>query len=46
MAAAETALAEFAPTRGHEKAKEAADILDKFIKLRGNGHGQLRRAEG
>ena len=32
MAAAEAALAEFAPTRGHEKAKEAADILDKFMK--------------
>jgi hypothetical protein len=38
MAAAEAALAEFAPTRGHQKAQEAADILDKFIK-RCNGMG-------
>jgi len=29
--AAEAALAEFAGTRGHAKAKEAADILNKFI---------------
>ena len=42
MAAAESALAEFAPTRGHKKAKEAADILDKFIK-KCNGMRQLRR---
>ncbi len=32
MAEAEAALAEFAGTRGHEKAKEAADILAKFLK--------------
>ena len=32
MAAAESALAEFAPTRGHKKAQEAADILKKFLK--------------
>jgi hypothetical protein len=31
MTAAEAALAEFAGTRGHKKAKEAADILDKFV---------------
>ncbi len=31
LVAAEGALAEFAPTRGHQKAKEAADILDKFV---------------
>jgi hypothetical protein len=31
MAAAEAALAEFAGTRGYEKAKEAADILAKFL---------------
>jgi len=31
MAAAETALAELAPTRGQQKAQEAADILAKFI---------------
>ncbi len=32
MGVAESALAEFKPTRGHKKAKEAADILEKFIK--------------
>ncbi len=32
MAAAESALAEFKPTRGHKKAQEAADILKKFLK--------------
>ncbi len=31
MSQAESALAEFSGTRGHEKAKEAADILAKFI---------------
>ncbi len=45
MAAAEAALAEFAPTRGHEKAKEAADILDKFIK-RCDGIGQHGACKG
>ena len=32
MSAAEAGLAEFSGTRGHEKAKEAADILERFIK--------------
>jgi len=32
MVGAESALAEFAPTRGHKKAKDAADILNGFIK--------------
>ena len=32
MAGAESALGEFAPTRGHKKAQQAADILKKFIK--------------
>jgi hypothetical protein len=32
MAAAESALGDFAPTRGHKKAQEAADILKKFLK--------------
>jgi hypothetical protein len=32
MTAAETAFADFSPTRGYEKAKQAADILAKFIK--------------
>jgi hypothetical protein len=32
MAAAETGLAEFSGTRGYEQAKEAADILSKFLK--------------
>ena len=32
MADAEAALAEFSGTRGHAKAKEAADILEKFLK--------------
>ena len=41
MAAAESALAEFDRTRGHKKAKEAADILEKFIK-ECNGMRQLR----
>ena len=31
MTAAEHALADFAPTRGYEKAKQAADILAKFL---------------
>jgi hypothetical protein len=31
MAAAEAALGEFAPTRAHKKAKEAADLLAKFV---------------
>jgi hypothetical protein len=31
MTAAESALADFAPTRGYEKAKQAADILAKFL---------------
>lgn len=31
MAAAETGLAEFSGTRGHAEAKEAADILEKFL---------------
>jgi hypothetical protein len=38
MTEAEGALAEFAGTRGHKKAKEAADILDQFIK-KCNGMG-------
>jgi hypothetical protein len=39
MAAAESALSEFAPTRGHKKAAEAADILEKFIgKCNGMGN--------
>ena len=32
MSEAESSLAEFATTRGHEKAKAAADILEQFIK--------------
>jgi len=32
MTAAETSLAEFAGTRGHEKAKEASAILQRFLK--------------
>lgn len=32
MSAAESALSEFAATRAYNKAKEAADILDRFIK--------------
>jgi len=31
MSQAESGLAEFSGTRGHQKAQEAADILDKFI---------------
>jgi hypothetical protein len=50
MTAAEQALAEFAPTRGYEKAKEAADILAKFLKrCRGMGNcasGALRFQPG
>ena len=38
MTGAEGALAEFAGTRGHTKAKEAADILNKFLK-KCNGMG-------
>jgi hypothetical protein len=39
MGAAENALAEFAGTRGHKKAQEAADILDKLIeKCDGTGN--------
>ena len=43
MTAAEQALAEFAPTRGYEKAKEAADILAKFLK---RCHGMGNCADG
>ncbi len=32
MAAAEAGLAEFSGTRGHQKAQQAADILEKFLK--------------
>jgi hypothetical protein len=40
MSAAEAALAEFAVTRGHEKAKLAADILAKFLnECQGGGSG-------
>jgi hypothetical protein len=40
MTEAESALAEFAGTRGHKKAKEAADILDNLIqKCDGMGNG-------
>ncbi len=39
MAMAEAALAEFAPTRGHQNAQDAADILKRFIKrCRGMGN--------
>jgi DNA repair exonuclease SbcCD ATPase subunit len=48
MAEAESALTEFAVTRGYEKAKLSADILDKFIKkcdgncpLQGNCQGHI-----
>ncbi len=41
IVAAETALADFAPTRAHQKAKEAADILDKFIKRCGGSGGMM-----
>ena len=40
MAAAEAALAEFAGTAGHKKAKEAADILDKFLEVQVRGRRQ------
>lgn len=39
MAEAESALAEFAATNAHRKAREAADILDRFI-ARCNGMGE------
>ena len=48
MTEAESALMEFAATRGYEKAKKAADILEKFIKkcdgncpLEGNCQGHI-----
>ena len=44
MADAEAALAEFSGARGHAKAKEAADILEKFLK-RCNAKGGMG-AEG
>ena len=39
MTGAETALAEFAGTRAHEKAQEAADILQQFLNRCENGQG-------
>jgi hypothetical protein len=39
MSEAEAGLAEYSGTIGHEKAKEAADILEKFVK-KCNGMGQ------
>jgi hypothetical protein len=48
MAQAESALMEFAATRGYEKAKKSADILEQFIKkcdgncpLQGNCEGHI-----
>jgi polyhydroxyalkanoate synthesis regulator protein len=46
MAEAETALQEFAGTRGHAEAEKAADILEKFLsqcKSMGEGTGQACR---
>jgi hypothetical protein len=39
MSEAETALAEFSGTRAHEKAQEAAEILQKFLKVCQGGGG-------
>jgi hypothetical protein len=39
MSGAESALAEFSGTRAHEKAQEAADILQKFLKMCQGGEG-------
>ena len=46
MADAETALAEFSGARGHAKAKQAADILEKFLKRCNSPGGMGAEGEG